>query len=88
MSQKQAKKLRKKLRAERVESAPLAVEKNVAPPMKSNLLMRRKDPISPAKAERSGALPGAMIHQGGAILHPLSERAVYQFAKKKGGLAG
>lgn len=83
MNQKKLKKLRRKLREERVESAPLAVEQNASPPMKPNLLMRRKDPISLRKAERSNSLPGAMIHQGGAILHPLSERAVYQFAKKK-----
>lgn len=83
MNQKKLKKLRRKLREERAENGPLAVERNVPPPLKSNLLMRRKDPISPRKAERSNSLPGAMIHQGGAILHPLSERAVYQFAKKK-----
>lgn len=83
MNQKKLKKLRKKLREERAERGPLAVERNVPPPMKSNLLMRRKDPISLRKAEKSNSLPGAMIHQGGAILHPLSERAVYQFAKKK-----
>lgn len=73
MSQKRAKKLRKKLREERVENAPLAVEKSV-PPMKPNLLMRRKDP------HPNGLSPN--LYRGGAILHPLSERAMYQFAKK------
>lgn len=75
MSQKRSKKLRKKLRVERAENAPLAVEKS-APPMKSNLLMRRKDP------HPNGLSPN--LYRGGAILHPLSERAMYQFQKKKG----
>jgi hypothetical protein len=75
MSQKRAKKLRKKLRDERAENVPLAVEKNVVKPMKSNLLMRRKDP------HPNGLSPN--LYRGGAILHPLSERAMYQFAKKK-----
>lgn len=75
MSQKQAKKLRKRLRVERAENVPLAVEKNVVKPMKSNLLMRRKDP------HPNGLSPN--LYRGGAILHPLSDRAMYQFAKRK-----
>jgi hypothetical protein len=76
MSQKNAKRLRKKLRAERAENAPLAVEKNSARQMPPRLLMRRKDP------HPDGLSPN--LFRGGAILHPLSDRAQYQFAKKKG----
>lgn len=75
MNQKKLKRLRKKLREERAENVPLAVEKS-APPLKSNLLMRRKDP-NPNEL-------GPRLYRGGAILHPMSERALYQFAKKKG----
>ena len=84
MSHKSAKKIRRKLRDERSENAPVSVEKNVPKPLPENLLMRRKDPISHAKAKRFGALPGSRVHLGGAILHPMSERALYQFAKKRG----
>lgn len=83
MNQKKAKKLRKKLRAALSGNAQPAVEKPVKP-MPSRLLMRRKDALSPENAPRYGALPGAMIHQGGAILHPLSARGQYQSAKKRG----
>ncbi len=76
MSQKRAKKLRKKLRAERAENAPLAVEKNIEKPLPPRLLMRRKDP-NPNEL-------GPRLYRGGAILHPMSDRALYQFAKKKG----
>lgn len=76
MSQKRAKKLRKMLRDERKTSAPSVVEKNIAKPLPQRLLMRRKDP-NPNEL-------GPRLFRGGAILHPMSERAVYQFAKKKG----
>lgn len=82
MNQKRAKKLRKRLRAELSENVPPAVEKPIKP-IPSRLLMRRKDALSQKNAPRYGVSPGAMIHQGGAILHPLSDRAMYQFAKKK-----
>lgn len=84
MSQRKAKKLRKRLRDERVENGPLAVEPAIARPMPKNLLMRRKDPLTLRKSQELGSLPGTRAHQGGAILHPLSERAMYQFAKKRG----
>lgn len=84
MSHKSAKKIRKKLLVERSENAHSAVESVQPKKLPERLLMRRKDPISPSKAERFGALPGRRVYQGGAILHPMSERAVYQFAKKKG----
>ncbi len=76
MSQKRAKKLRKMLRAERAENAPLAVEQNTAKKLPPRLLMRRKDP------HPNGVGPN--LYRGGAILHPMSDRALYQFAKKKG----
>lgn len=96
MNQKKLKRLRRKLRDERNENALVSVgsegplnptileQRQHSAVLPKRLLMRRKDPISPRKAERSGSLPGAMVHQGGAILHPMSERAMYQFAKKKG----
>lgn len=84
MSHKSAKKIRRKLRAERSENAPVSVERNVPKPLPQKLLMRRKDPLSLAKAQRSGGLEGQRVYQGGAILHPMSERAMYQFAKKRG----
>lgn len=83
MSHKNAKKIRKKLRDERSESVPVSVERDVPRPLPERLLMRRKDPLSPTKAARSGALTGQRVYQGGAILHPMSERALYQFAKKR-----
>lgn len=83
MSHKSAKKIRQRLRDERAESVPVSVEKNVPKPLPPRLLMRRKDPLSLAKAQRSGGLEGQRVYQGGAILHPLSDRALYQFAKKK-----
>lgn len=74
MSQKRAKKLRKRLREEKNASAPNAVEKS-APLLPERLLMRRKDP------HPNGAGPN--LYRGGAINHPLSDRALYQFAKKR-----
>lgn len=82
MSQKLAKRIRRKLREESERDSansegPLSPEiltqkQHSAASMK-RLLMRRKDPMPDGK-------PNA--YQGGAILHPLSERAQYQFAKK------
>lgn len=95
MNQKKLKKLRKRLREERdanalvsaVSSGPLNPEtltqKLSSEGLPERLLMRRKDEISLKKAEKSGALPGVRVYQGGAILHPLSGRAQYQFAKKR-----
>ena len=75
MNQKRVKKLRKTLRAERDENAPPAVQKGTARPLPPRLLMRRKDP-TPNGLSKS--------YRGGAILHPMSDRALYQFAKRKG----
>jgi hypothetical protein len=75
MNQKRAKRLRRMLRDERNETAPLAVEKNIEKPLPQRLLMRRKDP-NPNEL-------GPRLYRGGAILHPMSDRAVYQFAKRK-----
>lgn len=83
MSHKNAKKIRKMLAAERSGSAPVSVESVQPKKLPPRLLMRRKDPLSLAKAQRSGGLEGQRVYQGGAILHPLSDRALYQFAKKK-----
>lgn len=74
MNQKKLKKLRKKLRDERSENAPSVVEKSV-PLLPQRLLMRRKDP------HPDGVSPN--LYRGGAQLHPMSERAMYQFAKKR-----
>lgn len=75
MSQKQAKKIRKKLRDENVQNA-VARDAHPMKPLPKRLLMRRKDP------HPDGVSPN--LYRGGAINHPLSERAMYQFAKKKG----
>lgn len=83
MSQKLAKKIRRKLREENAQGSVVSEgplnqtiqeQRNNSASTIKRLLMRRKDPM-PNGAPNS--------YQGGAILHPLSERAQYQFAKKK-----
>lgn len=95
MNQKKLKRLRQKLRSEQNESALVSVgsegplsptilqQRQRSAALPKRLLMRRKDPMSQSKSERSNTLPGTKVYQGGAILHPLSERAQYKFAKKK-----
>lgn len=75
MNQKRSKKLRKKLREERAAIGPLVDVKGKPITIKKNLLMRRMD-LQQENHRR--------MYRGGAILHPLSDRAQYQSAKRKG----
>lgn len=87
MNQKKLKSLRKKLRDERNENALVSVgsegplsptileQRKHSAALPKRLLMRRKDP-NPNEL-------GPKLFRGGAILHPMSERAMYRFAKKK-----
>lgn len=95
MNQKKLKRLRKKLREEKSESALVSVgsegplsqtileQRQSSAVLPRRLLMRRKDPVSRLNSKRSNTLQGTLVYQGGAILHPLSERAQYRFAKKR-----